>query len=79
MFLHTGTTVKKVSWSKAKKAASVGPWWRPGGNIKRVSIRLNDIEDDDGDINDDPWIFGEEEMILNEEAVESRRESSGKT
>ena len=55
--------------SKAKKAASVGPWWRPGGNIKRVSIRLNDIEDDDGDINDDPWTFGEEEMILNEEAV----------
>ena len=38
--------------SKAKKAASVGPWWRPGGNIKRVSIRIND--DEDGDINDDP-------------------------
>ena len=55
--------------SKAKKAASVGPWWRPGGNIKRVSIRLNDIEDDDGDINDDPWTFGEEEMILNEETI----------
>ena len=55
--------------SKAKKAASVGPWWRPGGNIKRVSIRINDDEDDDGDINDDPWTFGEEETILSEDAI----------
>ena len=53
--------------SKAKKAASVGPWWRPGGNIKRVSIRIND--DEDGDINDDPWTFGEEETILSEETI----------
>jgi len=55
--------------SKAKKAASVGPWWRPGGNIKRVSIRINDDEDDDGDINDDPWTFGEEETILSEDTI----------
>ena len=58
---------KKGIVSKQRKRRKVGPWWRPGGNIKRVSIRIND--DEDGDINDDPWTFGEEETILSEETI----------
>jgi len=68
--------------SKAKKAASVGPWWRPGGNIKRILIHVEDDVDDgnrkysNDDDDDDEWIFEKNASDIKEEMILEENEGS---